>query len=327
MWIPKAQLASLLFAVTAASFGILALTLFGVARGRRRLALYAVLALGVATLLAAPLLLDGAARQRVEVGLAVSLPLVAAAFLAVLARGGRETRAFLFAAFTVLVLSGSAELASRHEVFVAMPLVPPLGVGFVLFTALLLPRVAEQERRLFTRATTDPLTGLLNRAAFEDRAQAEFARAGRTGRSLAVAMLDLDHFKNFNDRYGHPAGDAALTAVANAISRSVRGIDAAGRYGGEEFIVLFAEADAEAALAALERIRAAIAALGPPRIARPITVSAGVAIHQGLFEKTTLQSLVARADTALYSAKKAGRDRVTIEKATPPKTPGEVRYR
>src|SRR5664280_855391 len=127
--------------------------------------------------LAAPLLFDAATRPRVETALGVSLPLVAAAFLAILARGGRGTRAFLFAAFSVLVLSGSAELAARRQVLLVTPAVTPLGVGFVLFTALLLPRVAEQERRLFTRATTDPLTGLLNRAAFEDRAQAEFARA------------------------------------------------------------------------------------------------------------------------------------------------------
>src|SRR5664280_2495198 len=199
--------------------------------------------------LAAPLLFDAATRPRVETALGVSLPLVAAAFLANLARGGRGTRAFLFAAFSVLVLSGSAELAARRQVLLVTPAVTPLGVGFVLFTALLLPRVAEQERRLFTRATTDPLTGLLNRAAFEDRAQAELARAGRTGRGLALAMLDLDHFKRFNDRYGHPAGDAALTAVAGTIARTVRGIDAAGRYGGEEFIVLFVEADADAAAA------------------------------------------------------------------------------
>jgi len=327
LWISRAQLASLLFSLTAASFGILALTLLGIARGRRRLVLYTVLALGVATLLAAPLLFDDATRPRAEIALGAGLPLVAATFLAVLARGARGTRAFLFAAFSVLLLSGAAEFAARRGVLLATPVLPPLGVGFVLFTALLLPRVAEQERRLFTRATTDPLTGLLNRAAFEERARAELARAGRTGRGLAVAMLDLDHFKSFNDRYGHPAGDGALMAVARAIARTVRGIDAAGRYGGEEFIVLFVEADVEAALPALERVRAAVAALGPPRIARTITVSAGVAVHQGLFEKTSFESLVARADAALYAAKKAGRNRVAVEEMPPPRTPEDVRYR
>jgi diguanylate cyclase (GGDEF)-like protein len=327
MWISKAQLATLLFSLTAASFGLLALTLLGIARGRRRFALYALLAFGVATLLATPLLFDGATRNRVEAGLGAGLVLVAAAFLWILPRGGRGARVFLFAAYNVLVLSGAAELAARRQFFVATPLLPPLGIGFILFTALLLPRVAEEERRLFARATTDPLTGLLNRAAFEDRARSELARAGRTGRSIALAMLDLDHFKSFNDRFGHPAGDAALTAVARAISRAVRGIDAAGRYGGEEFIVLLVEADAEAALPALERIRAAVSALGPPRVARPITMSAGVAVHQGLFDTSSLASLVVRADRALYAAKKAGRNRVKVEEAVPAKTPEDVRYR
>ncbi|MGZ6988302.1 MAG: diguanylate cyclase domain-containing protein, partial [Thermoanaerobaculia bacterium] len=86
-------------------------------------------------------------------------------------------------------------------------------------------------------------------------------------------------------------------------------------------------ADAEAATHALERIRAAVAALGPPRIAQRITVSAGVAMHQGLFEKTSLDSLVARADVALYAAKKAGRDRVVVEREPEPTTPADVRYR
>jgi diguanylate cyclase (GGDEF)-like protein len=327
MWLSKAEVVTLLFALTAASFGLLALTLLVIARGRRRLALYAVLALGVAVFLGAPFVFEGAVRQRVETGLALSLPLVAAGFLLDLSRGARRTRAFLFAASSVLVLGAFAELAARRQVLVVTPVFPPLGIGFLLFTAMLLPRVAEQERRLFTRATTDPLTGLLNRAAFEDRAQAELARAGRTGRSLALAMLDLDHFKTFNDRFGHPAGDAALTAVARAVARTIRGLDAAGRYGGEEFIVLFVEADVEAATRAVNRIREALAALGPPRIARRITLSAGVAVHQGLFEKTSLDSLVARADTALYAAKKAGRDRIVIEPMPEPATPADVRYR
>jgi len=327
MWLSKAHVLTLLFALTAASFGLLALTLLGAARARLRLALYAALALGVAAFLGAPFLFEALTRHRVETGLAVALPIVAAAFLLDLARGGRRTRAFLFAASSVLVLAALAELAARRQVLVAVPLVSPLGAGFVLFTALLLPRVAEQERRLFTRATTDPLTGLLNRTAFEERALAELARAARTGRSLAVAMLDVDHFKTFNDRFGHLAGDAALTAVARAVARTVRGIDAAGRYGGEEFIVLLVEADAEASAHAVERIRAAVASLGPPRIPLGVTISAGIAIHQGRFERTSFESLVARADAALYAAKKAGRNRVILEPPPEPATPADVRYR
>ena len=327
MLLSKAQVTTLLFALTAASFGLLAITLLGAARARMRLALYALLALGVAAFLAAPFFFEPLVCRRVETGLAAALPLVATVFLSDLARGGRRTRAFLFAASSVLVLAALAELAARRQIFVAAPFVSPLGAGFVLFTALLLPRVAEQERLLFARATTDPLTGLLNRAAFEERALAELARAGRTGRSLAVAMLDVDHFKSFNDRFGHLAGDAALAAVARAVQRTVRGIDAAGRYGGEEFIVLLVEADGKAAFQAAERIRAAVASLGPPRIPLGVTVSAGIAVHRGDFERTSLESLVARADATLYAAKKGGRDRVVLEAAAEPATPADVRYR
>src|SRR5512141_323761 len=134
MWLSSSQVATLLFALTAASFGLLALVLIGAARARMRLALYAVLALGVAAFLGAPFLFEPPALRRVETGLAAALPLVAAGFLWDLARGGRRTRAFLFAASSVLALAGLAELAARGEVLLAAPLVSPLGAGFVLFT-------------------------------------------------------------------------------------------------------------------------------------------------------------------------------------------------
>jgi cation transport ATPase len=121
MWLSKAQITTLLFALTAASFGLLALTLLGAARARMRLALYAALALGVAAFLGAPFLFEALTRHRVETGLAVALPLVAAAFLSDLARSGRRTRAFLFAASSVLVLAALAELAARRQVLVAAP--------------------------------------------------------------------------------------------------------------------------------------------------------------------------------------------------------------
>src|SRR5471030_1866949 len=128
MWLSNAQIATLLFALTAASFGLLALALLGIASGRRRLALYAVLAFGVAVFLGAPFLFEAAVRNRVETALAVALPFVAAAFLADLSRGERQTRAFLFAAMGVLVLALLTELAERREVLLAMPVVPPLGI-------------------------------------------------------------------------------------------------------------------------------------------------------------------------------------------------------
>src|SRR5262249_18741161 len=150
--------------------------------------------------------------------------------------------------------------------------------------------------RLLLRATTDPLTGLLNRQEFVRRAGAEIARAERTGSALALAMLDVDKFKSFNDRYGHQAGDRVLAAAAQAIAETVRGLDVGGRSGGEEFVVLLVNAAEASAGAAVDRIRRAISALEPPRVPETVTASAGVALHNGLFERASLSSLVKLAD-------------------------------
>lgn len=204
-----------------------------------------------------------------------------------------------------------------------------VGPAFVVFTALLVVVLADEGRRLLVRATVDPLTNLLNRGTFLAKAAREVARAERTGHAVAVAMLDLDHFKSVNDRFGHPAGDRVLVAVARAVAETIRGIDLAGRYGGEELIVLLIEADEAAAVRAVERIRAAVAALAPPAVPAPVTLSAGIAVHHGLFERTRLADLVHRADAALYESKRAGRNRATLERpdSGPPDSPADVRYR
>jgi diguanylate cyclase (GGDEF)-like protein len=326
MTLSAGQIASLFCALTAAAFGLVALTLLAASRTRRTLALYGALAFATAAVLVLPILRPDRAHA-LDNAAAALVAVLAAALLYDLGQGSRRTRAFLFAAASVLALAGLAETAQRHGVLLARTVVPPLGGGFILFTVLLLPTVAEEERRLFARATTDPLTGLLNRAAFRERARAEIARAERTGRPLAVAMLDLDHFKAFNDAHGHPAGDAALSAVAGAVTRTIRAIDLAGRYGGEEFILLLVEADAVAAVRALERLRKTVAALEPPRIARSITVSAGIAVHMPPFEHSTLEGLVSRADATLYAAKEAGRNKVMVEAPSRPAAASDVVYR
>src|SRR5512140_301041 len=326
MTLTVGQVAALFCALTAAAFGLVALTLLAASRTRRTLALYAGLAFATAAVLALPVLRPGS-HHPVDTGAAVLVAILAGALIYDLAQGSRRTRAFLFAAASVLALAGLAETAQRHAFLLARTLVPPLGAGFLLFTLFLLPTVADEERRLFARATTDPLTGLLNRAAFRERARAEIARAERTGRPLALAMLDLDHFKAFNDAHGHPAGDAALSAVAGAVTRTIRAIDLAGRYGGEEFVLLLVEADAVAAVRALERLRKAVAALEPPRVARPITLSAGIAVHMPPFEHSTLEGLVARADATLYAAKETGRNRVMVEAPARPAAASDVVYR
>jgi diguanylate cyclase (GGDEF)-like protein len=242
----------------------------------------------------------------------------------------RPDTGLVFVGTSVLLLLAILEAASQREILL-LPWGPApfLGPGFLLFSALVLVAVADEGRRLLTRATTDPLTRLANRATFLQKARQEISRASRTGESLAIAMLDVDHFKSFNDRFGHQTGDRVLASVALAIQQTVRGIDMAGRYGGEEFVVLFVDADEAASLAAVERIRKAISSLGPPRVPERISVSAGVVVHEGRFDRSTVEELIACADSALYESKANGRDRATLAVRGPakPTSAADVRYR
>lgn len=245
-------------------------------------------------------------------------------------RRRRPDTGLLFVATGSLLLLALVEAALSEGVLLLPSAdVPLLGPGFLLFSALLLVALADEGRRLLVRATTDPLTNVPNRAAFVERARRELERASRTGETLAVAMLDVDRFKSFNDRFGHQTGDRVLSAVAQSIQKSIRGSDLVGRYGGEEFVLLLVDADEKSAVAAVERVRAAISAIGPPRVPERITCSAGVIVHHGRFERASLTGLVAAADAALYESKKAGRDRTTlaITGEERPTSPAEVRYR
>jgi len=159
-------------------------------------------------------------------------------------------------------------------------------------------------------ATTDALTGLANRRLFFDRLTAEILRSRRYEHGLALLLLDADHFKKINDLHGHPAGDAALRAVAQALAGFARETDLAARYGGEEFVVLLPSTTEEGARILAERVRAGVEALrveweGKPV---PVRVSVGIATLEG--EKDTGDALVARADQALYAAKQTGRNKV-----------------
>jgi diguanylate cyclase (GGDEF)-like protein len=122
-------------------------------------------------------------------------------------------------------------------------------------------------------------------------------------------LVDIDHFKRINDRLGHDQGDVALQAVANTMAVSLRGMDLVARFGGEEFLVLLPDTDSSQALCVAEKLRTAVAALELPQIGR-VTASFGVATL--LDPETTASELIRRADTALYVAKNAGRDRVAI---------------
>jgi diguanylate cyclase (GGDEF)-like protein len=167
--------------------------------------------------------------------------------------------------------------------------------------AQLLRQIERQSRQLSQLSRVDELTGLPNRRAWSAELPVAIERARRDRIELSVALLDLDHFKRFNDEYGHQAGDRLLKGAAAAWSAQLRAVDQLARYGGEEFIVLLPGATAELASGVLERLRGATPA--------GQTFSAGVATWDGT---ETSEDLIARADHALYQAKDAGRDRILV---------------
>ena len=170
----------------------------------------------------------------------------------------------------------------------------------------------EANERLSVLAVTDPLTGLFNRRHFVDLLGRELDRARRHDASLALLVLDVDHFKAINDTHGHQAGDRVLEAIARKLEASLRRHDVIARYGGEEFVVLLPETGRTEAAAAGEKLRDAIA--GAPfreTAGIPVTVSIGAATFpdRGIEDA---DDLLKRADDALYRAKAWGRDRVAM---------------
>jgi diguanylate cyclase len=181
--------------------------------------------------------------------------------------------------------------------------------------AQLLRQIERQSRQLSQLSRVDELTGLPNRRAWSAELPVAIERARRDRVELSIALLDLDHFKRFNDEYGHQAGDRLLKGAAAAWSAQLRAVDQLARYGGEEFIVLLPGATAELATGVLERLRGTTPA--------GQTFSAGVATWDGT---ETSEDLIARADQALYQAKDAGRDRILVATQGSPATtqPGAI---
>ncbi|MGI4846461.1 MAG: diguanylate cyclase [Janthinobacterium lividum] len=176
-------------------------------------------------------------------------------------------------------------------------------------------QLEEANRKLATLSITDGLTGLANRRRFDEYLRSESARAARAGQPLAVIMLDVDYFKKFNDRYGHQAGDACLIRVADALAAGTRRSgDLAARYGGEEFSIVLPDTSAGQAHAIGEALRGAIEALDIAHAGAAtgrVTISVGVAIRAPQ-EAGDPDTLMRRADLALYRAKEAGRNRVVL---------------
>jgi diguanylate cyclase len=171
--------------------------------------------------------------------------------------------------------------------------------------------LADALQRIHALATRDELTGLLNRRAMVELLDAEQQHADGTRLPWCIAILDVDHFKRINDRYGHAAGDEALRAVAAVCTGIIRSCDSVARWGGEEFVVLLREVDMPSAQAAAERIRATLesSAVRFEGATVELTVSIGVAAH---VKAEDVASTLARADRALYEAKAAGRNRVLV---------------
>ncbi|MGQ9830975.1 MAG: diguanylate cyclase, partial [Thermochromatium sp.] len=190
-------------------------------------------------------------------------------------------------------------------------LIALVGLGVILVLGCRLVRAYE---RLCRQAVFDDLTGIPNRRFFIEQLAHEFKRGRREQVPLSLLICDIDDFKGYNDTFGHQAGDRCLRAVADLLRASLqRGSDFCARYGGEEFVVVLPNTTLKGALRVAERIRAAVADLGMWHPASPrgiVTISIGVAEVSGDAHDPDHESLLRRADEALYRAKEHGRNRV-----------------
>jgi len=203
-------------------------------------------------------------------------------------------------------LWGSLLVVARSKEHVPQDLEERLGI-FADLAGLAITN-ADTSAHLLAQATSDPLTGLLNHRAFQERVQNEVARAQRYERPLALVLLDLDFFKSINDAYGHQAGDAALMQAASLLEEGARAGDVLGRIGGDEFALLLPETTAESALPIAERWAAEFRA-APVGVAAHLTMSAGIC---DLTHAKDSKELLQLADGALYWAKNQGRDTVVV---------------
>lgn len=185
-------------------------------------------------------------------------------------------------------------------------------LGFGLRSMLLQIGLLERQAALDALARLDGLTGVANRRQFDVVLQAEWSRASRQESALSLLLIDIDHFKRFNDTYGHPAGDRCLREVAATLrATAVRGGDLVARYGGEEFAVVAPATCAESARELGERLRAAVQAIPAGILPQAVTISVGVAGMRPSLAQAP-ETLLAGADAALYAAKRAGRNRVEM---------------
>lgn len=229
-----------------------------------------------------------------------------------------QPAAYYFLAGTLFAMAGAA--TTTLAVWFALPFSDrwfhAAELGVAIEGTLLALALAYRMRRIQSAhevaeqlSRTDPLTGLLNRRAFLEQAAAAWSTAQRRARPLSVIVLDLDHFKALNDRYGHLAGDKALEAVATVLQDSCRRGDLAARWGGEEFIVLLPETDSAQAHALAERLLGGIRTVSLSEGGRTMHLSASLGVAERAAHDT-LETLIRDADGRMYRAKQAGRAQV-----------------
>jgi len=185
---------------------------------------------------------------------------------------------------------------------------------FLLETMAPTAATALENAKLFTEVErlsfTDDLTGVFSRRHFFALAEQEFQRSNRHGHDFAIVMLDIDHFKNVNDKYGHLVGDQVLKALARDLGKSLRGMDIISRYGGEEFIVLLPDTDKTTAIGVAERLREYVAEHVHESDQGDFTITISLGVVSFSKKNKNIEELLSLADKALYEAKVAGRNRV-----------------
>lgn len=280
-------------------FGTAAVTWYAVVQPDLSMRISAASLAWVYVLMASALTLRNARADR-----AMSRRVLASVFLVV--------SVFMLARFMYFLTSTDVSgtlLDSSNHWNVLTPMVaailPVIGTtGFLLLCSDRIRRDWEHA------ASTDYLTGLANRRILADQGEQRLQRARQRGAGLALAVIDIDHFKSINDRYGHEIGDRVLRQVADQIAQACTPVDLAARQGGEEFALLLATGDLDSAWQRVETLRAAVAAEPLALGGEPIAVSVSIGLTLAGPEDATLDSLLRRADHALYAAKAAGRNRV-----------------
>jgi diguanylate cyclase (GGDEF)-like protein len=207
---------------------------------------------------------------------------------------------------------GGALAGIRHTLYFNLAVCLAVTVLVLVLTHFALARY---QRRLQTMATIDKLTGLLNRQAFSILIDKTIADYRRYPRPISVLMVDVDHFKSINDRYGHAIGDQVLSQVALQFSKDLRAADFAVRWGGEEFLVVLNGCPIDQAAKIAEKLRQRIeqATFKANGQQIPVTISIGVSQYEG---EEFCEAAISRADAALYAAKHGGRNRVCVEAAS-----------